>query len=426
MVGITVGQEHNRRQFATNAQPCPSRILIVTPQPFYEDRGTPIAVRYVARALAELGVEVDILAFPVGEEIKLPHVHVRRCANLFRFRSIPIGFSWRKVVLDLSLWKSFEKLIATRQYEIVHAVEDAAYIASVLCPKYGQPFVYDMASAIPVELRRKALFRGSLAQRLVQKAERRVFERASHVVCSAGLADYVHQRCPEAPVSEWCYPAQTERADAARVADLRRDLQIPSRHGVLLYCGNFASYQGVELLVDAFRLARQRNPQLSLVCVGATEAEIRSWTERYASSDLDRIHLVARKRRDEIPAYLGLADCLVSPRIAGNNLPLKLFDYMASGKPIIATRGMPHQPLLDGGRALLSEPTPAGMADTIINMFASPLEARATGQRALRYAAEHLGWSQFVGLIRDVYHDALANGPLAQRRFAADAGLSMH
>ena len=412
--------ERKRRQLATIREPRTPRILIVTPQPFYEDRGTPIAVRYVARALSELGVDADILAFPVGEDVQLPHIRVRRCANPLRLRSVPIGFSWRKVVMDLSLWHSFEHLIATRRYDMVHAVEDAAYIAALLCPAYGQPFIYDMASAIPMELQRKALFRNALARRFIEAAERRVFERACHVVCSAGLADYVHARSPDVPVSEWSFPAQTETADAAQVAALRRNLHIPARNRVLLYCGNFASYQGVELLVNAFRLARRRNPQLSLVCVGATPPEIRDWKSRFDSQGLERVHLVERQRRDKIPTYLGMADCLVSPRIAGRNLPLKLFDYMATGKPIIATRGNAHQPLLDEGRAMLSDPTPEGLAETIVKTFESPSEARAVGGRARRYAAQNLNWEGFVSSVSGIYRSAL-HDPLCDHWFSPAA-----
>jgi glycosyltransferase involved in cell wall biosynthesis len=388
------------------------RILIVTPQPFYEDRGTPIAVRYVARALSELGVETEILAFPMGEDVQLPHIRIRRCANPLRLRSVPIGFSWRKAVMDVSLWRSFERLIATRRYDMVHAVEDAAYIAALLCPAYGQPFIYDMASAIPMELQRKALFRNPLAHRLVSGLERRVFERATHVVCSTGLAPYVQARAPEVPVSEWNFPAQAETADAAQVEALRRGLQIPARDRVLLYCGNFASYQGVDLLVDAFRLVHRRNPQISLVCVGATAPEMRDWQARLQSQRLDSVHLVERQRRDRMPTYLGMADCLVSPRIAGRNLPLKLFDYMATGKPIIATRGDAHQPLLDEGRAMLSDPTAECLADTIVRTFEFPGEARAVGRRALGYAAQHLSWDAFVRFVRSIYRDAL-HEPLA-------------
>ncbi len=397
------------------------RILIVTPQPFYEDRGTPIAVRYVARALSELGVETEILAFPMGEDLQLPHIRVRRCANPLKLRSVPIGFSWRKVLMDMSLWRSFERLIATRRYDMVHAVEDAAYIASLLCPAYGQPFIYDMASAIPVELQRKAIFRNPLARRVVCGLERRVLARARHVVCSTGLAPYVHSRAPEVPVSEWSFPAQSETADAAQIEALRRRLRIPLRDRVLLYCGNFASYQGVDLLVNAFRLVRRRNSRISLVCVGGTASEIRNWRARLQSERLESVHLVERQRRERIPAYLGMADCLISPRIAGRNLPLKLSDYMASGKPIIATRGDAHQPLLDEGRALLADPTPEGLADTIVRTFESPTEARAVGRRALGYAAQHLNWDAFVRFVRGIYWDALRD-PLGRRTLSAAFG----
>ena len=79
------------------------RVLLVTPQPFYEDRGTPIAVRYVAQALSELGAFVDILAFPVGRSVKIPRVRIMRCANPLGLQQVPIGFSWRKIVLDATL-----------------------------------------------------------------------------------------------------------------------------------------------------------------------------------------------------------------------------------------------------------------------------------------------------------------------------------
>src|ERR1700682_884671 len=135
-----------------------TRILLVTPQPFYEDRGTPIAVRYVAQALSELGAYVDILAFPVGRNVTIPGMNIFRCANPLRLKQVPIGFSWRKIVLDASLWQGFSRLVNSGRYHIVHAVDDAAYMPAAICPPVGQPFIYDMASAIPVELKRNALF----------------------------------------------------------------------------------------------------------------------------------------------------------------------------------------------------------------------------------------------------------------------------
>ena len=382
-----------------------TRILLVTPQPFYEDRGTPIAVRYVAQALSELGAYVDILAFPVGRSVRIPRVNIIRCANPLRLKRVPIGFSWRKIVLDASLWQAFRQLVNSGKYHIVHAVEDAAYMAAAICPPAGQPFIYDMASAIPVELKRNALFASRLIQRLLSAAEKRVISTASRVVCSSGLAGYVSDQVPEARVREWQYPAYAERVDGYRALELRRELGIRTNQRVILYSGNFAAYQGIELLLQAFQRARKTRPELALVCVGATDKEFAERSEARAADG--QVFVLPRQPRRQIPVYMELADFLVLPRVAADNVPLKLFDYMASGTPIIATRGPAHEPLLDESRAFMSEPTVEALSAALVDACASRQRSEAMARAARSYATENFGWGQFVEFVRNTYNDAL-------------------
>lgn len=383
-----------------------TRILLVTPQPFYEDRGTPIAVRYVAQALSELGAYVDILAFPVGRSLTIPRVEIMRCANPLRLKRVPIGFSWRKIVLDASLWQAFRRLVHSGNYRIVHAVEDAAYMAAAICPPAGQPFIYDMASAIPVELKRNALFATRLIQRLLSAAEKRVISTASRVVCSSGLAGYVSDQVPEARVREWQYPAYAERVDGYRALELRRELGIRSNQRVILYSGNFAAYQGIELLLDAFQRARKTRPELALVCVGATDKEFAERSQARAADG--QVFVLPRQPRRQIPVYMELADFLVLPRVAADNVPLKLFDYMASGTPIIATRGPAHEPLLDESRAFMSEPTVEALSATLVDACTSRQRSAALARAARSYATENFGWDRFVDFVRSTYNDALS------------------
>src|SRR5262245_34490578 len=67
------------------------RILVVAPQPFYQDRGTPIAVHQVLQALSELGYLVDLLTFPVGLDVDIPGLEIIRAPNPLRIRRVPIG-----------------------------------------------------------------------------------------------------------------------------------------------------------------------------------------------------------------------------------------------------------------------------------------------------------------------------------------------
>ena len=76
---------------------------------------------------------------------------------------------------------------------------------------------------------------------------------------------------------------------------------------------------------------------------------------------------------------------LVSPRTQGENTPFKVYTYLASGKPLVATRIRTHTQLLDDTLAFLVEPTAAGLASGIDRALAHPLEAesRAAAGRAL-------------------------------------------
>ena len=56
------------------------------------------------------------------------------------------------MILDTSLLQRFEQFLDERDYDVVHAVEEAAWMAAVVCPIKNVPFIYDMASAIPDQL----------------------------------------------------------------------------------------------------------------------------------------------------------------------------------------------------------------------------------------------------------------------------------
>lgn len=71
------------------------KILIIAPQPFYRDRGTPMNVRLMATILGHAGYRVDLLVFPTGDDLEMEGVQVLRLPNFLGTKDIPIGFSWK-------------------------------------------------------------------------------------------------------------------------------------------------------------------------------------------------------------------------------------------------------------------------------------------------------------------------------------------
>lgn len=380
------------------------RILVVAPQPFYEDRGTPIAVRQVLQALGELGHEVDLLTFPVGSDVTVRGLRIFRSGNPLGFSSVPIGLSWRKLILDASLVAALRRLLASGRYWCVHAVEESAFPAAVLARRHGIPLVYDMQSSLAEQLARLRPFRSSLARRMLNAAERWVLRRSSMVVTSAGLASRVARIVPDVAVREWHFPSESADPDPAAVECLRQGLGIPGAGPVVLYSGTFEAYQGLAELIAAIPAVRRRLPDVTFVFVGADRAN--GLVEHAGAEALiasGALRIVERQPREEMAAYLALADVLVSPRAYGGNLPLKIFDYLASGRPIVATDIPTHRTVLADDRAVLVAPETGAIARGILSLLEDPARAGRLAAAARQYAKTHLGWRRFVDSVETLY-----------------------
>ena len=384
------------------------RVLVVAPQPLGEPRGTPIAVCNVLTALTELGCEVDLLTYPVGPAVDIPGVRVLHAPNPFGLRRVPIGFSFRKLLLDAALVPAMWRQVRRVRYCCIHAVEEAAFPAVWLGGRYGVPVIYDMQSSLPEQMVRHRAFRGRRVQAVLRKCEAWLLQRADAVVSSAGLLQKVAATAPGTPAREWHFPsAPTDPAPAGDRA-LRAQLEIQADAQVVLYAGTFEPYQGLSTLLGAAGRVLQAVPNAVFVLVGGDHDAVEALRRDARRLGLNgAVRLVERRPRTEIPAYLAMAELLVSPRIYGDNLPLKVFDYLAAGRPIVATDLPAHRALLDETRAVLTPPTAPALADGIVYVLRTPERAAALARSAREYAATQLGWPRFVAMVEAVYDEAI-------------------
>ncbi len=380
----------------------PRRVLIAAPQPFFSERGTPIATEFLARALIELGVEVEVLTYPVGEDVD--GVRIRRTANPFGFTSVPVGFSTAKIVLDIPFFYELRRLLRTGRYDVVHAYEEAAYFVAGCARSRVPPLIYDMASSIPDELGRVTRLAGPL-----RWLEGLVLARSSMIVCSLGLGSAVRARTRDVPLREWRFPASLPSFEPDEVSDLRRQLAIPDDARVILYAGTFAPYQATELMLGAVAKVLAADPQAVFIFVGfvndAEQLRARACLGEAASSG--RVCLLPRVARQKLDAFTGLATVLLSCRGDVSNAPLKLFNALAAGKPLVANDVPAHRVILDDRLALLVPSTSDGFAAGILRLLNEQDLALGLATNGRAYAQAHLKWADFVDLVRDVYDTAL-------------------
>jgi glycosyltransferase involved in cell wall biosynthesis len=379
--------------------PAYRRVLLVAPQPFYEDRGTPIAVRQVVEGLSQLGYSVDLLTYPVGNDVQVPGVRLIRTANPLRIKHVPVGLSLKKILLDIPLTFALRSRLRTGAYTCIHAVEEAAFPAVVLGRHHRVPVIYDMQSSLPEQLVTYPGLRATPVQDLLHSLEGWLLRRADVVVSSAGLATRVREIAPLTNLREWHYPSVMVPAAQGDAERLRRRLAIPPGRPVVLYGGTFESYQGLTQLIQAIPLVRSQIPEATFVLVGAENgsgAAVRAQGAALLQSGA--LHVID-------PGYLGLADVLVSPRSYGGNLPLKVFDYLAAGRPIVATDIPTHRTVLNDDRAVLVAPQTNEIARGIVSLLRDPERSDRLARAGRRYAEEHLGWARFVESLGTLYED---------------------
>ena len=104
---------------------------------------------------------------------------------------------------------------------------------------------------------------------------------------------------------------------------------------------------------------------------------------------------------EDIPLFLDAADVLVSPRSTGTNTPLKIYQYLRSGRPIVATRLLTHTQVLNDDVAILTPATPEGFAEGIVAALSDQGRARTVGDRARELADTKYSYEAYLNRTRE-------------------------
>lgn len=345
----------------------PLRILLLAPQPFFIHRGTPIAVRSVVEVLSEAGYEIDVLAYHLGADLDIPHCRILRIAHLPGIDAVPPGLSMRKLICDAALAFKAATLVMKRRYDVIHAVEESALIAMFLSALTRLPYVYDMDSSLVEQIGDRYRLPRWM-HRLLSNVEAHAVRRAmGTITCCQALADLSRQYAPTNPV------VVLEDVSLLPPDMLQQDIATDPQRPVVMYVGNLAPYQGIDLLLDAMVEACRELPPLRLVVVGGPSDQMQHYRRRAAEMGLaQNTRFLGPRPIEALGALLSRATIVVSPRIHGHNTPMKVYTYLDSGRPLLATRLPTHTQVLDDTIACLVEPTPDAMAHGMLRLLRDP------------------------------------------------------
>ena len=347
------------------------KILLLAPHPFYQARGTPIAVKTVLEFLSERGHTVDVLTYSEGADVEIPNCTVYRTLRAPGLTNIRAGFSFKKVASDVLMAAACLRMMRRTRYDLVHAVEESAFIASAMRAVSGVPYVYDMDSSLAeqmVETYPALRFVSPALRRMEAVAVRRSIGVLT--VCAA-LEDIALAHDPTKPVGR--VEDTTLLADGEPASRDGRPLPGTDGGPVAMYVGNLEPYQGIDLLLEGFRHTLRAVPDARLVIVGGREDDIARYRIRAERLEMaPSVVFMGPRPIRLLPSLLAQADVLVSPRLKGLNTPMKIYSYLDSGSAVLATRLRTHTQVLDDGVAYLVEPEPAALGEGLAVLLRDP------------------------------------------------------
>ncbi|MCA1560386.1 MAG: glycosyltransferase [Acidobacteria bacterium] len=366
------------------------KILMIAPEPFFEARGTPFSEYHRIRALTELGHTVDLVTYPFGRDVIHAGLRIFRCLRPPFIHEVRIGPSLAKIPLDAALALTAIRRAATDHYDAVHSHEEGSVIGVIIAGILGVPHLYDMHSSLPQQLSNFAFSRSPLLTRIFTWLERFVIRRSKVVVVICPHLE-VTVRAIEPSVPAIVIensPGSGDTPVPGSGARVRTEFGVPADAPMILYTGTFEAYQGLDLLFGAARHVLARRPDARFVLAGGRPDQIASARAAADEASLSAAAIFAGQRpAEDIPSFLDAADVLVSPRSSGTNTPLKLYQYLRSGRPIVATRLLTHTQVLDDEVAFLTAATAEALGEGILAAVQDPARANAVAARA-RHLAE--------------------------------------
>lgn len=353
------------------------KALVISPQPFFSPRGTPFSVYYRTMITSEQGVSIDLLTYGEGENVDLPNVNIIRIPRFKIFGNVKIGPSLLKLFLDVFVFIRALTLLCSRRYDFVHAHEEAVFFCSFLKPVFKFKLLYDMHSSLPQQLSNFKFTTSEYLIKIFEFLENYAIRQSDAVITICpDLSDYVHSLI-DIPEKEFLIensifdPVKLSNyKESYRKTDEKKDViehLFSSGIPVIVYTGTLETYQGIDIALYSFKIVAKKMNNVRFLIVGGNDQQV-DYYSKLSKSLMIQNHVIFTGL---VPKNLALectkrASVLISPRIKGTNTPLKIYEQIASGIPLVATDIYSHTQVLNRDVAFLAKPEPEDFASKII------------------------------------------------------------
>lgn len=397
-------------------------ILMIAPEPFFEPRGTPISVYQRLVGLSKLGHNIDLATYHLGEDVDIPRIKILRITKVSQIKSVRVGPSWQKIPLDILLFIKSAILLLKNDYDVIHSHEEAGFFSIILAWLFRKQHLHDMHSSLPKQLTNFRFGNNKLMVGLFKYLEMLVINTCDAMITiGQDLEQHVMDLNPQVRMQMIeNLPYRSNENSGKTSQELRKRYGLLDKL-VIVYAGNFETYQGIDLLLESAEIVVRRFPQAIFILIGGKPDQIGEYKDLIANRGLDgSVRFPGTVSLDEANSFVDIADILVSPRTEGTSIPLKLYTYLQAGKPILATNLVAHTLVLDHTTAELVEPTKDAMVEGLMKLIDDEDLRNSLGAQCIELVAERYNESNYMAKLKKIY-EVLQSPKHAEAKHVAEA-----
>lgn len=410
---------------------------------FHEPQAAQLHIYHTMRGLQQAGHEVTLLALQGRQVLCTKDLQVFKSDMLLASHYGRLGLSGaaafkrfesgvRRVQSELhlpylALFDSYRMADASYQnlqgFDLIHERFNLLALGGALASrKLGLPFVLEVNADLLEQRKFKGIPERGLRRLFAVWATRMCFSAAAKIICiSVGLKDHLSRKWNIEASRLTVLPCAAD-VDAFGLNHnpelARRGLGLTTEP-VVMWVGGFYPWHDLDLLLGSFTRVLQRSPNARLVLVGDGQTRT-SVEQKIMKNGLRQAVIMAGGvAHSRVPELLSIADVAVVPSApvpanrGGTGTPLKLFEYMAAGKAIVATASDEAAEVIQDGHngLLVGAGDVNGFAEAILTLLNDPVERVRLGQNARQQASELYSWEQYTRRLEEIYLNILVKAP---------------
>ncbi len=386
------------------------RILFVTIEDISLHKGSSTHIREKVAALKRRGHRVIVIG------------SAREDAGLTDFRNIGSIRKKGGQIGYFALAVAFLKLMFliardSGNTDIVYVREPVAAFAAVLTkPVHHSGIIFEVNSLDNEEIRMKgdtpAIRFAYRAVSVLQSIDAKFSDKI--IVITDRVKDYYRKNygIPADRIKVLGVTTDPEKfhpiGDEESLNRLRDRLKIPEDSLIISFIGNLAHWQDFDLLVESAGIVIERNPKIYFVITG--DGSQRERIERAVASPRlrEKILLTGSVPHSEVALHINISDICVAvcKELASGYSPMKLFEYFACGKPVVATRVAGYEVVerVKAGK-LVAGGDAEGFASAILALAEDEALRKECGENALGFARKHCGWDAVIAEIESLMEE---------------------